>query len=190
MDFLTSYSWPGNIRELQNFIECSVILTPGSTLRCPLARLRSAAQINSAPEEPIILEDLNREHICRTLQQTRRVIMGSERRRSSLGNQAHYFICPHAETWNLTLQQNLLSRGRRHALHIFRNRHVTRFQRDYLTLDCRCGWYGQDDFGRNLPFLPDPDPIDEHQERFGRAILPCIGHCDGHRRIGFSHVAG
>jgi formate hydrogenlyase transcriptional activator len=35
MDFLTSYSWPGNIRELQNFIECSVILTPGSTLRCP-----------------------------------------------------------------------------------------------------------------------------------------------------------
>jgi DNA-binding NtrC family response regulator len=39
MDTLTSYSWPGNIRELQNFIECSVILTSGSTLCCPLARL-------------------------------------------------------------------------------------------------------------------------------------------------------
>jgi len=39
MNTLTSYSWPGNIRELQNFIECSVILTSGSTLCCPLARL-------------------------------------------------------------------------------------------------------------------------------------------------------
>ena len=27
MDSLTSHSWPGNIRELQNFVECSVILT-------------------------------------------------------------------------------------------------------------------------------------------------------------------
>src|SRR6202140_5313359 len=75
MDTLTSYSWPGNIRELQNFIECSVILTSGSTLCCPLARLRSGAEVNS-PGEPVTLEDLNREHICRTLQQTRGVIMG------------------------------------------------------------------------------------------------------------------
>src|ERR1700757_2987012 len=45
MNRLTSHPWPGNIRELENFIECSVILTSGRTLRCPLARLRSAAQI-------------------------------------------------------------------------------------------------------------------------------------------------
>ena len=75
MDTLTFYSWPGNIRELQNFIECSVILTSGSTLYCPLARLGSGTQVLS-PEEPITLEDLNREHIRRTLQQTRGVIMG------------------------------------------------------------------------------------------------------------------
>src|SRR6202007_1904323 len=67
MDTLTFYSWPGNIRELQNFIECSVILTSGSTLCCPLARLGSGAEVNSAGE-PVTLEDLNREHICRTLQ--------------------------------------------------------------------------------------------------------------------------
>ena len=84
MDNLTSYSWPGNIRELQNFIECSVILTSGSTLCCPLARLGSGAQV-LPPEEPITLEDLNREHIRRTLQQTRGVIMGPNGAASRLG---------------------------------------------------------------------------------------------------------
>jgi len=72
---LTSHPWPGNIRELENFIECSVILTSGRTLRCPLARLRSAAQIDSSKPSGT-LDDVNREHILRTLQQTRGVIMG------------------------------------------------------------------------------------------------------------------
>jgi len=84
MDTLTFYSWPGNIRELQNFIECSVILTSGSTLCCPLARLGSGAEVNS-PGEPVTLEDLNREHICRTLQQTRGVIMGPNGAAARLG---------------------------------------------------------------------------------------------------------
>ena len=84
MDTLTFYSWPGNIRELQNFIECSVILTSGSTLYCPLDRLGSGTQVLS-PEEPITLEDLNREHIRRTLQQTRGVIMGPNGAAARLG---------------------------------------------------------------------------------------------------------
>src|ERR1700723_1044737 len=75
MNRLTSHPWPGNIRELENFIECSVILTSGRTLRCPLARLRSAAQIDSSKPSGT-LDDVNREHILRTLQQTRGVIMG------------------------------------------------------------------------------------------------------------------
>ena len=75
MNRLTSHAWPGNIRELENFIECSVILTSGRTLRCPLARLRSAAQIDSSKPSGT-LDDVNREHILRTLQQTRGVIMG------------------------------------------------------------------------------------------------------------------
>src|ERR1700726_4044862 len=37
MSELTSYQWPGNIRELQNFIERSVILSSGDVLRPPLA---------------------------------------------------------------------------------------------------------------------------------------------------------
>jgi len=36
MEALVGHSWPGNIRELQNFIERSVILTGGKTLRPPL----------------------------------------------------------------------------------------------------------------------------------------------------------
>ena len=35
LEALTSYDWPGNIRELQNVLERSVILTNGSDFRCP-----------------------------------------------------------------------------------------------------------------------------------------------------------
>ena len=84
MNSLASHSWPGNIRELQNFIECSVILTPGGTLRCPLARLRSAVQIDSSKQSGT-LDDVNREHILRTLQQTRGVIMGPNGAAARLG---------------------------------------------------------------------------------------------------------
>jgi formate hydrogenlyase transcriptional activator len=83
MESLTSHSWPGNIRELQNFVECSVILTRGHTLCSPLARLRPVAQGNS--EQAITLEDLNREHICRTLRQTHGVIMGPNGAAARLG---------------------------------------------------------------------------------------------------------
>jgi formate hydrogenlyase transcriptional activator len=34
---LCQYSWPGNIRELENFIERAVILSPGTTLQIPAA---------------------------------------------------------------------------------------------------------------------------------------------------------
>jgi formate hydrogenlyase transcriptional activator len=36
---LSSWHWPGNIRELENFIERSVILTHGTALRAPVAEL-------------------------------------------------------------------------------------------------------------------------------------------------------
>jgi formate hydrogenlyase transcriptional activator len=40
IDYLTQYSWPGNIRELQNLIERSVILTTGQALQVPLAEIQ------------------------------------------------------------------------------------------------------------------------------------------------------
>jgi formate hydrogenlyase transcriptional activator len=39
MEALLNYDWPGNVRQLENFIERSVILTDGSILEAPLAEL-------------------------------------------------------------------------------------------------------------------------------------------------------
>jgi formate hydrogenlyase transcriptional activator len=44
MSALRSHQWPGNIRELQNFIERSVILTSGNVLHPPHAGLRPHPQ--------------------------------------------------------------------------------------------------------------------------------------------------
>ncbi len=43
MEALIRHSWPGNIRELQNLVEHSVILSSGPTLRVPLTGLQSSA---------------------------------------------------------------------------------------------------------------------------------------------------
>jgi formate hydrogenlyase transcriptional activator len=43
MKGLIAWEWPGNIRELENFIERAVILTRGSSLEAPLAELRKVS---------------------------------------------------------------------------------------------------------------------------------------------------
>ncbi|MGH7828491.1 MAG: sigma-54-dependent transcriptional regulator [Candidatus Binatia bacterium] len=74
MAALCSYSWPGNIRELQNFIERSVILTPGEVLRLQANELQL--------DNPVVastggtLEDIERDHILRVLRETGGVIGG------------------------------------------------------------------------------------------------------------------
>jgi len=83
MSALTSYQWPGNIRELQNFIERSVILTSGNALHPPLETLRSAAEPESLG--PITLEDAERDHIRKTLEQTRWVVAGPNGAAARLG---------------------------------------------------------------------------------------------------------
>jgi len=44
MEALASYPWPGNVRQLQNFIERAVILSPGKVLRPPLEELIQAPE--------------------------------------------------------------------------------------------------------------------------------------------------
>lgn len=44
MKKLASWHWPGNIRELENFIERSVILTHGSALQVPVSELTNGAK--------------------------------------------------------------------------------------------------------------------------------------------------
>ena len=45
---LTAWDWPGNIRELENFIERAVILTRGRTLEAPLSELRKVTPREAA----------------------------------------------------------------------------------------------------------------------------------------------
>jgi formate hydrogenlyase transcriptional activator len=66
-EILTQYSWPGNIRQLQNFIERAVILSPGSVLTPPFAELVRLKEEN--PAEPVALVDVERAHISRILLQ-------------------------------------------------------------------------------------------------------------------------
>jgi formate hydrogenlyase transcriptional activator len=83
MSALVSYQWPGNIRELQNFIERSVILTSGNVLHAPLGSLDNAAEAESLGA--ITLEDAERDHIRKTLEQTRWVVAGPNGAAARLG---------------------------------------------------------------------------------------------------------
>jgi formate hydrogenlyase transcriptional activator len=47
MKGLTTWDWPGNIRELENFIERAVLLTRGRSLEAPLAELRKTSKVDS-----------------------------------------------------------------------------------------------------------------------------------------------
>jgi formate hydrogenlyase transcriptional activator len=83
MSAFSSYQWPGNIRELQNFIERSVILSSGSVLCSPLESLRAAADTESL--EAVTLEDAEREHIRKILEQTKWVVAGPKGAAARLG---------------------------------------------------------------------------------------------------------
>lgn len=80
---LCAYDYPGNVRELENFIERAVILTNGSELSIPLAQLTpnqsSPSEDGQPPDRPIklsSLESVERMHIMEVLSQTRGVIGG------------------------------------------------------------------------------------------------------------------
>jgi len=75
MQALVHWGWAGNVRELENFIERSVILSPGPVLRAPLAELQSVQETQSVPTTP--LEVAQREHILRVLRECKGMIGGS-----------------------------------------------------------------------------------------------------------------
>jgi formate hydrogenlyase transcriptional activator len=83
MSAFTSHPWPGNIRELQNFIERSVILSPGSVLSPPLGELKRCPE--TASSSGVTLEDVERDHIRKTLEQTHWVVAGPNGAAARLG---------------------------------------------------------------------------------------------------------
>ena len=74
MKALLDYSWPGNIRELQNFIERAVIMSPGVSLFAPLASLVSMEHLSSAV--PKTLAQAESQHILDAIKETNWVIGG------------------------------------------------------------------------------------------------------------------
>src|SRR5712672_2594736 len=106
MSALASYEWPGNIRELQNSIERSVILSTGAVLRPPLAELKRCAEVEST--EAITLEEAEREHIRKTLEQTRWVVAGPNGAAARLGIKR--------STLYFRMQKLGISRANKHAV--------------------------------------------------------------------------
>ena len=83
MSKFIAYQWPGNIRELQNFIERSVIVTSGDVLQPPLTSLNSGTAAESTGA--ITMEDAERDHILKTLEHTRWVVSGPNGAAARLG---------------------------------------------------------------------------------------------------------
>jgi formate hydrogenlyase transcriptional activator len=84
MASLTAYSWPGNIRELQNLIERAVILSRGPVLEVPQAELKPIKPENGMPNSST-LEAVEREHILRVLRDSNWVIGGPAGAAARLG---------------------------------------------------------------------------------------------------------
>jgi DNA-binding NtrC family response regulator len=89
MTGLMEYDWPGNIRELEHFIERSVILSRELELQPPLSELPhpvpSASAGARSANHSVTLRDAEREHILRTLEETRWVLGGAAGAAARLG---------------------------------------------------------------------------------------------------------
>ena len=82
MKKLAGWRWPGNIRELENFIERSVILTHGTALQVPISELRG-----NAIAAPVVVtrEDNERDEILRVLKETKGRVAGPHGAAARLG---------------------------------------------------------------------------------------------------------
>jgi formate hydrogenlyase transcriptional activator len=88
MTAVAGHSWSGNVRELQNFIERSVILSTGGVLRGPLPELTLITPDGSKWSKSsalVTLEQAESSHILQTLQQTKGVIGGRNGAAARLG---------------------------------------------------------------------------------------------------------
>jgi PAS domain S-box-containing protein len=87
MQALCRWPWPGNIRELENFLERAVILTRGSSLYVPLAELETkvAEEEEELERTNPTLQAAEREHILRVLRETKGQIGGADGAAARLG---------------------------------------------------------------------------------------------------------
>jgi transcriptional regulator with GAF, ATPase, and Fis domain len=81
MDALLNWSWPGNIRELQNLVQRCVILTTSPVLMVPLGELRRNAKPSSGKMSP----EVERELVLQALKEAGGVIGGASGAANRLG---------------------------------------------------------------------------------------------------------
>jgi formate hydrogenlyase transcriptional activator len=82
METLVRWEWPGNIRELENFVERSVILTSGSVLQAPLSELQGESDNGNGTDN---LRETERERILRTLRDCHGKLGGADGAAARLG---------------------------------------------------------------------------------------------------------
>jgi formate hydrogenlyase transcriptional activator len=104
MDSLVNYAWPGNIRELRNVIERSVILTTGRRLQIPKDAITSSETVDPNDTANVLrMADAERRHIVAALNASAWIVGGPKGAAEILGMK------------RTTLQSRMLKLGiRRH----------------------------------------------------------------------------
>jgi formate hydrogenlyase transcriptional activator len=82
IEVLNRHDWPGNIRELQNFIERAIIMSTGPVLRAPVAYFPKQDVTSVTPQT---LADADRAHILSVLRATNWVVGGANGAAARLG---------------------------------------------------------------------------------------------------------
>jgi formate hydrogenlyase transcriptional activator len=87
MQAMTDWRWPGNIRELQNFIERAVILATGERLEVPLEELgsKSMGRAPAATAGSLTLREVERNAILDALRKSRGRVGGPRGAAALLG---------------------------------------------------------------------------------------------------------
>jgi len=85
IDLLRHYSWPGNIRELQNFVERGVLMSDDGVFRPDLSELTRISPEIASNERVHTLAEVERVYIAETLQRTNGVIGGARGAAAKLG---------------------------------------------------------------------------------------------------------
>jgi len=83
MEGMLAYDWPGNIRELQNFMERGVISSAGPVFQ-PLC-LPQRRRNGTVPTSRKTLDDATRDHVLQTLEETKWVVGGRHGAAARLG---------------------------------------------------------------------------------------------------------
>jgi formate hydrogenlyase transcriptional activator len=86
LEALTNYDWPGNIRELQNVLERSVILTNGSALQVPMHELTAKASPATWPGAASAgAQNSERDRILKALAEAKGMVGGPDGAAARLG---------------------------------------------------------------------------------------------------------